>query len=261
MRRKGWWVATLLSSALAIAAGGCTGSQILESGNSTTRFEFVVVGDTIEEFDCAPFELGSIRLFPLDGVCDAASTNAGDPCFQEASCIGGACEGSSAADIIDPLGLLVYDAAAVQLGKANLYGTVCEATNPDVSSIVDSGPWVDPAPFVLSSGLYEISAMKFFFSGLFKDGAEEPEEPPVPDQYDLRICTNEINVVLESGAPLRFTVDAAAPKVVRFEMRADKLEEFFVNTGSTSANCPALRDNFQDIFICTTCDAGVVPAP
>jgi hypothetical protein len=260
MRRNGRWIAALFASAFLIAAGGCTGSQILDTGNSGTRFEIVAAGVTTQDFDCALFQLAAVRLFPLDGTCDVESTNAGEPCFISTSCIGGTCEGSSAADIIAPVGLFVVDAATNV--KGNLYGTVCDAaTFPFLNATVGAEPFINPAPFVLSSGLYEISQMRFTFVGLYKDGSEFPQEPPVPDELDLRVCTNLTNVVAQSGGPLRFTVDAASPKVVQFEVRADALETYFENTGSETSNCLALNEHFEDIFVCTTCDASVAPSP
>ena len=257
MRRNGWWVATLLASALAIAAGGCTDSQMLDSGTTDVRFEFVAVGDTIQDFDCALINVGSIKLFPLDGLCDVDSTNAGDPCFTSTSCIGGTCEGSSAADIITPNGVFVIEGTS--LPKGNLYGTACDATLPELDPLVTAIPFVNPAPFVLSSGLYQISTMTVVDIGLFKDGVELP---PDPDSFDVRVCNLNIqNVVGLLGDALRFTVDAGASKVVRFELRADVLESVFVLSPSDTANCPALVDNFEDIFVCTTCDAGVAPGP
>lgn len=275
---------TLLAATLTAALAGCTGSDVLDTGNSTTRIEVVAQGSNLADYDCVNFALGEIRINPLNGHCGPTSSPelVGDPCGADAECgVGAICEGSNSKTLVPNTGILMSTGAP----QGNVLGVPCAPAtgfcdcNPAVPSpdppecpsgaicTMDSecgcsadwdcvclkstseqgGPFVPPTPVVLSEGLYELNLLFIDNTSLYIDN------PPF-----LGKCGNTaLDLSTALGPLLRFTVQPDEDKVVRLVLNTDALAEVLTNTTSCGALNAVLPDN--EVIRCDTCDAGVAP--
>jgi hypothetical protein len=232
------WRILATGAALALSAG-CTGTDLLDSGNHLLTIEVVLQGTTQQSWECVNQVFQSIRVRPLDGQCSPASANPGDPCLTGNDCPGGDCEGSSATGTtpipesgIDLLGPkknfnLVGPACSPTFG-------LCEPTSLVACQIgqpcAEPGDACQPqskyqasafqiAPVVLPAGLYEISSLELgtpvFYD--YATGQVLGEGGPCFNS------TGASELALLLGKP-RFTVAGSGSEVVRLLLDMPALE-------------------------------------
>ena len=262
------------ATSLALTAAGCTGSDVLTTPNSMVRLEVGLEGQFQQSWDCLVFELDDTWARPLDGVCSASSSNAGDPCLNNTDCEPpgtGVCEGSDASEVIGDQGIGLLLSSESILG--NMLGGPCTPTTaggatcafpffpavpctmdsecdlsipnnfcrPTFFAQVSSGEFIQPAPTILSTELYQISALNIRQVALYRDN------PAL-----LRRCGTNQEAALALGTPT-FTVTQGAEKVVRLTLHVDVLEQ--VLTGQSS--CNAFQAALAQVLTCDTCDDGL----
>jgi hypothetical protein len=237
-----------------LAAAGCTGTELVTSGNAVVRVNVTTEGEFVGEFDCVVFQISEMWVRPIGGVCAEDNANAGDACLDSTDCMPGTgpaeCEGSFADEIVGINGIVVVENGSTVQG--DLWNGPCAPENP---LVIDNAPelitdvFVNPDSFILSQEVYEISQLQITNVALYKDGPTLPE-------VDFRTCLSpgEVLVAEVLGDALRFTVPPGGQKVIQFVLHLDKLEQFFQTGGN---NCFILANNIEEIFTCETCDAGV----
>jgi hypothetical protein len=272
-----WRVATSGASVcIALAAVGCTGSDVLETDNNVVRIEIATAGQTQQTYDCIVFELDDTWVRPLDGTCGADSANAGDLCLNDTDCEAGSgpgsCEGSAASEVIGNDGIGLVIAGDTVLG--NLLGGPCTPTTaggascafpffpavpctmdsqcdltisgnfcrPTFYNQVNSVEFTAPPASILSTELYEISKLNIRQVALYRDN-------PV----FLGRCGNTTEVALALGDALRFTVPQGTDKVIRLTLHLDVLEQVLTTLNS----CAPFQAVLEQAITCDTCDAGI----
>jgi hypothetical protein len=241
----------LLCCAALLAAGGCTGTDFLDTGYSTVQLQVAVTGTPLVDFDCLLFELGNVTIRPLDGVCDANSATPGDPCLLDSDCQPGACEGSLASETV-PGGIVATLDSETLMG--DLRDGPCDPQNATYNQAypeLATGVWTTPLPFVLTRGLYEISTSDVRNLRLYKDDLNDA-------LVDLRQCANQSNNMAQhlGEDALRFTVSGSST-VIRYEVNIAAIEQLF--SEGDSNNCEVLRDEMPEIIDCVTCDPEAAP--
>jgi hypothetical protein len=254
MKPSGWQIGGLLAIALvALAAAGCdTGSDVLATGNSPVRIELVLVGDTVEDWDCILLEFQDVRFRPVDGTCGDDSANPGDPCLNPTDCDAGTgpgtCEGSNAGELIGDLGVAVSDGDSTNIG--NLLPGPCVSSDPNLAS----DPLEMPPVLILSEGLYEISTFDITNVGFYRENGQVKRFCPVG------AATIEVPVwrVDFAGAdPWLFKIPPGEDKVLVFELHVDVMEQNMTD-GDSGQQCSQIFLNMVDTLTCETCD-GTVP--
>lgn len=267
MKSSRWQIGVLAATVLvALAAAGCTGTDIFPSGNARVTFEMGFEGATVGNYDCVNLRLLTIRVRPLTGTCSGASTNAGDACLVDSDCPNGTCENSEAGELISDQGILVLDPATTS--KGNLLGEPCVPTtkvcslpvvNPQIVCTQDAD-CVDPdpsdnvpvfppcilrqdavaAPFVpvmattLSEGLYQINVFSFERMALYAD-----------DPFFFGRCGSSQSLVDFLGK-LRFAVEPEGDQVVRIVIDVDELAQALPGLES----CTPFTAAIPSIFTC-----------
>jgi hypothetical protein len=247
MKPSGWQIGGLLATVLvALAAAGCdTGSDVLATGNAPVRIELVLVGDTVEDWDCVIFEFDDIRYRPLDGTCGNDSANPGDPCLNETDCDPGTgpgtCENSYAGELIANLGVAASDGGDTVPG--NLLEGTCNIVNPTLTA----PPIEFPASIVLSEGLYEISEFNIANVGFYRVNGDVK-----------RLCLNQTLDVVTwreafGGGPWQFSIPPDEDMVLRLGLHVDVMEQEMTD-GATGQQCAQIIFNIVDILSCDTCN-------
>jgi len=266
MRLATRYITLFVAACLALAAAGCTGSNLLPTGNSQVEFEVEVINteNTSIDWDCINVLIGSLVLRPLDGVCAPPSSNAGDLCLGPVDCIGGPCEDGSANPVI-PGGINIQSGNGSDAGNVLgedctlpslvpimclVGGTPCSTDaecppvgNPNFNRCVaeidgfQAESFRAPEPLTTAEGLYEIGTMELEFA-MF---AELPT--------DFRVCSGSPDYAADYGDTLRILVPADGTKTVRLQLDAMLLEDA-LETGCSSLGMASM----PDILKCLTCD-------
>jgi len=169
-----------VTAALVLSAG-CTGTDVLDTGNELVVVEVVVEGSTAQSWECVnqTFQAMDVRL--LDGECSPASANPGAACLVTGDCPGGDCvvpdiqfvvRGGNAAKFN-----LTGQACAPAFGKCQpMAQTQCTlgqaCTDPGDSCVPDpvAAPPFQFAPVVLPAGHYAISRLEVASPRLYDYG-------------------------------------------------------------------------------------------
>ncbi len=269
-------VVLVATGLVVVVAAGCTGTDFLATGNSTVRFEIVLQGTTVGDYDCVIFEFERINVRPINGTCAADSANPGDQCFSSVDCLAGSgpgtCEGSDAEGLIPQDGIKVVTQEQTVPGnltngpctptakkcfepffpyepcvedsdcdQETYPGNVCELQSPFSAK----GEFVPIAPIVLSEGLYEINRLVAANIGLYADAGPVERSCYQADQFILDDAL---------GDALRFTVQPGQDKVVQINMDLGELE---LAMPDQFGGCFGLQNALRSVFSCATCDAGV----
>lgn len=113
MRQNRWSIGLVSTCTLCLMlAAGCTGTDVLDNGNSTVSFEITTVGATNIPYDCVRWGFGELLIRPLDGTCGPNSVNPGEPCLNVSDCppLPGqvaSCQNSSAGELLPGNGIEV----------------------------------------------------------------------------------------------------------------------------------------------------------
>lgn len=251
MKPSGWKIGVLAAAVFSLlAASGCTGTDLLNTGNQSVRWDvqFSNLDGADIDWTCILFEFEEMRVRPLDGTCGADSPVGlvGAPCFENRDCrsgpVQGTCEGSLADELVPSGGILVIDPDETERGNA--LGGPCE-NDFDLGSFRNNLLAVDEfqptQPAILTAGLYEIDDFVLNNIVLFRNGATST---------DLRWCLDGISPVeFLPEDSLRFFVQPGEEKVVLFDFDVDTLEDLLEFN-----DCFEVEDFMPTTFTCVTCD-------
>lgn len=223
---------------LALLATGCTGSNLLPTGNAGLEVEFELVGveNTTVPYECINLGFEGFNVRPLDGNCSEDAANSGAPCLDGTDCDGGTCLGSTTAPLLGGNGIAVVPGIGFPAFTGNMLGTDCEISNRclltgtpcvtmadcdqsggsnscnPVLSGFEAIPFMNPLPIVLSEGLYEVNKLFLRFS-MWDD-----------DAPGFIGCESDVDYAVQYGDALNFYMPEQGTKRLRFRLDAAALE-------------------------------------